>query len=247
MTKTTTGWADSPQLPAGVNLKKALALFAALQCFGPAAWAVVMIGLSSGWHGYGFGIALGVWAASLLLAGAVLVLAALQALPICRLISMTGYMSIRLLILSFCFLGIALAYGSSSLHACIWATLLGAAGVELYAWLNVRAMPDDQIINQMKDAFSKIDENGTFQLLTHGPGLPEDEMWLKAGVQSKLLLVLVLSAPFLISLAITGQGDAMAGPIMVTIGLAVYFLAVGSWAGQYALRRAIRLRLAGRF
>lgn len=240
-------WEDNPALPPGVSLTKALALFAALQCFGPAGWSVIVIGLASDWQGRGFSIALGVWAAPLLLAGGILMLATLGALPICRLISMTGYLLMRLFILSFCFLGIALAYGSSAMAACMWVTIIGVAVIEIYAWSNVRSMSEQKIIEQMKDAFSEVDDSGKFRLLTHGPGLSEKEMWLKGSVQFRLLLALALLSPFLIALAVTGRGDAISGPIMVAIGLVVYFMAVGSWAGQYALRRAMRLRLAGRF
>lgn len=247
MTAPTPGWIDNPQLPTGISLTKTLMLFTFLQCVGPAAWSIVIIGLASGWQGRGFGIALVVWAAPLLLAMAIWVMARLRARPLCQLISMTGYVLFRLFILGFCFLGVALAYGSSNLIPCIWATILGVIGIELYAWLNVRALSDQKIIDQMRNAFSEIDENGQFQLLTHGPGLPEDDMWIKGGLQFRLVSGLAMLAPFLIALAVTGRGDAMAGPIMVAIGLVVYFLAVGTWAGQYALSRAISLRLAGRF
>lgn len=247
MTASEPNWADNPELPPGVSLRKALALFAGLQCFGPAAWSVIVIGLASDWQGHGFGIAFGAWLLPLLLAGGILILATLGALPICRLISMTGYLLMRIFILSFCFLGIALAYGSSAIVPCIWVTIIGAAVIELYAWLNVRSMSEQKIIEQMKDAFSEVSDSRSFRLLTHGPGLSEEEMWLKGSVQFRLLSALILLSPFLIALAVTGRGNAMSGPIMVVIGLVIYFLAAGSWAGQYALRRAIRLRLTGHF
>ncbi|MDO5604684.1 MAG: hypothetical protein Q4G25_05920 [Paracoccus sp. (in: a-proteobacteria)] len=247
MTKPAPRWADNPKLPIGVNLYKALALFVVLQCFGPAAWSAMIVGLASGWQGRGFLMFLVLWMAPLVPAAVILALALLRATPICRLISTTGYLFLRSFIVGFCVLGIGLAYGSSSFFPCVWATIIGIAGIEIYAWLNIRQMSDQKIIKQMKGAFSDIDESGRFQLLTHGPGLSEDEMWLKGGVQFRLFSALALLSPFLFALAVTGRGDAMAGPIMVAIGLVIYFLAVGTWAGHYALRRAIKLRLAGSF
>lgn len=240
-------WADNPELPPGVSLRKAVALFAGLQCFGPAAWSLIIIGLASDWQGYGFGSAFGAWLLPLLLAGVILTLATLGALPICRLISMTGYLFMRVFILGFCFLGIALAYGSTAMVPCILATMIGVVVIEFYAWLNVRSMSEQKIIEQMKDAFSEVNDSGRFRLLSHGPGLSEEEMWLKGSTQFRLLSALILLSPFLIALAVTGRSDAISGPIMVTIGLVVYFLAAGSWAGQYALSRAIRMRLTGYF
>lgn len=247
MTRAAPTWDENPKLPPGVSLFKAIGLFVLLQCLGPSLWSVAIIGLQAGWDSTATRIALLVWAVPLLLAAAIALLALTRRAQLDRLISFTGYFLFRGILIGFCFLGVALAYGSDALVPSVWTAILGLAVVEIYAYLNARAFSDEKIITLMRSSFSKVDERGRFQLQTHGPGVPEGEMWLKGGVQYRLIAGLVLLSPFLLALAVTGRADAIAGPIMLTIGLLLYFLAVGTWAGQHALHRAIRLRQAGRF
>lgn len=247
MTSATPRWDENPELPRGVSLFKAIGLFVLFQCLGPSLWSVVIIGLQAGWGSTAAWIALLVWAVPLLLAAAIVLPAAARLAPLDRLISVTGYFLFRGILIGFCFLGVALAYGSDAFVPSVWIAILGITLIELYAYLNARAFSDEKIMELMRSVFSDVDDMGRFHLRTHGPGVPEGEMWLKGGVQYRLIAGLVVLAPFLLALAVTGRADAMAGPVMLTIGLLLYFLAVGSWAGQHALRRAIRLRQAGRF
>lgn len=247
MTPATPRWDENPRLPRGVSLFKAIGLFVLFQCLGPSLWSVVIIGLQAGWGGTAARIALLVWAIPLLLAAAIVLLAAARLAPSDRLTSFTAYFLFRGILIGFCFLGVALAHGSDALVPSVSMAVLGIALIELYAYLNARAFSDDKIVELMRSAFSDVDDTGRFQLRTYGPGVPEGEMWLKGGVHYRLIAGLVVLAPLLFALAVTGRADAMAGPIMLAIGLLLYLLAAGTWAGQHALRRAIRLRQAGRF
>lgn len=240
-------WHESPSLPPGVDLHRSLGLFALVHLFGPSGWAVLIIAVQSGGRKDVLVVALIAWILPLIVAGAVLVAAARQAVPICRLISFTGYTLFRGFLLGFCYLGIALAYGSPAFLPSLCLGMAGVLLIELYAYLNARRFSDEKIIQLMNGSFSKPEADGRFQLLVHGPGLPEDDMWIGGAIHLRLLIGFCFLAPFLFALAITGRGDAMAGPIMLSLGLLLYFFSVGNWAGQHALRRAIKLRLAGKF
>lgn len=240
-------WDADPPLPPGVKPLKAFRIFVLNQVIGFNAWTLLIIGLEAGFSSRTFHISVAIWAMPFLVAGLLFLANFLKLVPFARLFSWAGYMSMRVIFGSFTVLGLGLAYGSEAFTICLWMTILGIAGIELLVWLNVSRFSDEKIIRIMADDLSPVAANGSFYLKTYGPSVSGKDMWIRGKTDYMLFSAFAAIAPLLLALGITGRGDSLAGPTMVSIGLLIYFLARGTWAGQYALHRAIRLRLAGVF
>lgn len=240
-------WATNPPLPPGVSPLRMFGYLVLYHLIGPTAWAVLLIGLEAGFSSPAFWISVSIWAIPFVIMGLLFVANLLNLVPFARLFSWAGYMSMRLVLGGFMALGLGLSYGSEAFTISLWATIFGIAGIELLVWLNVSRFSNEKIIRIMGDDFSPVGANGSFYLKTYGPSVSGKDMWVKGKTDYMLFSALAAIAPLLLALGLTGRGDSLAGPAMVSIGLLIYFLARGTWAGQYALHRAIRLRLAGVF